>query len=145
MPSKKVSIYLRERTQDVIGETAGDGLSLRIAAMLARYERLCRELMPAFSRGEWCAIMDANNGGTDIFVAEVDGYPSATGIWANVHDTPELGEKWEIDQAKLVKRLQKLSMPELLAVDEAVARFWNHHELVTDEALEKAWCNIEDR
>jgi hypothetical protein len=144
MSSKATTIYIRDETFARIGETRDRGLSMRIAAMIARYERMCRESMPAFTRDEWCAIMDANNGGSDLFVAEVDGYPSATGIWANLHDSPGLGEKWGVDQPALVKRLQQLSTAELLAVDEAINRFWNHTPLDTDAALHVAWCRIRE-
>lgn len=143
MPSKQASIYLREASFERLG--AGDqGLSLRIAAVLARYEQLVQALLPSLTRAEWCAIMDANNPGTDLWVAEGD-HPSGSLIWANVHDSPELGAKWEIDQRQLVERLQQLSPAELLAVDEAVARFWNHHELETDEALARAWIVPSDQ
>lgn len=141
--SRKVTIRLPDRTQETLGQIREGEVTQRIVACLARYERICRELMPTYSKGEWCAIMDANNGGTDIWLAAEVDYPSGTGIWANVHDSVGLGEKWEIDQKKLVKKLQRLSPAELLAVDEAIARFWNHTELETDQALKVSWCKME--
>jgi hypothetical protein len=144
MASKRATIYLRERTLAALGQSPEGELSQRIAAMLVRFESICRSLMPEFSRAEWGAIMDANNGGTDLWVADVDGYAGGTLIWANVHDSVGLGEKWDINQAKLVKRLQRLSPAELVAVDEAISRFWNHCNLKTNAALEAAWCKISD-
>ncbi len=85
------------------------------------------------SRGEWCAIMDANNG-VAVYYGEPAGI-TATGLWANVHDSPELGEKWKIDQAALVKKLQLLPRSSLLAIKEACDRFWSLTEKPTDKAL----------
>lgn len=142
--SKRATIYLRERTISALGAIPDDsGLSQRIAAVLMRHEAMCRSLMPSFTKAEWRAIMDANNGGSDSLTVESETMPLM--VWANVHDTSGLGKKWKIDQAKLVKKLQKLSRAELLAVDEAINRFWNHLDLDTDAALEAAWCNVEGK
>lgn len=140
--SKRLTVRLPEQAMSALGET--DELSQRITACLIRYEAICRDLMPRFSRAEWCAIFDANNGASDVF-AEVTG-PMPPGVWANVEDANRLdglGEKWGIDAAALVSKLQGLSRAELLAVEEAIARFWSHCDLDTDEAIERAWVRLE--
>jgi hypothetical protein len=69
------------------------------------------------SEGEASAICDANNG---TFWESW----SFTMLWANVHDTPGLGEKWGIDQAALIAKMQKWSLIQAMAVVDAVERFW---------------------
>ena len=96
--------------------------------------------MPTFARNEWCAIFDANNG-TDVFNAEDHAPPLI--VWANLADSQGIGEKWSINSASLVKRLQKLSVPQLLAVQEACVRFWMMTDLETDEALKQSWAKVE--
>lgn len=144
MAKNRATIYLRDRIWEVLGKVPDQGLSQRITAMLVRYEKICKSAMPEFTRAEWCAIMDANNGGSDVWLADMEDYASGTGVWANVHDSIGLAQKWEIDQGQLVAKLQKLSPAELLAVDEAVARFWNHTDLETGEALKASWCKIKE-
>jgi hypothetical protein len=138
-PVAKANIYIRDNTSVVIGPTQSGELSSRIAACLNRYERFCKELMPTFSRNEWCAIFDANNG-TDVFNAETNTPPMI--VWANLADSRGMDEKWEINSASVVKRLQKLSVPELLAVQEASVRFWMMSDLDTDDALNQSWARV---
>lgn len=132
---RKITAYLSPASDDVIGNC--NHLSSRLNAIIARYGCIVRDSMPAMSRNQWCAIMDANNG-TDLLADRI----TPMIVWANVHDTPGLGEKWGIDQAALVSDLQQLSTTELLAVQEACVRFWQAAELPTDEALALSWARI---
>ena len=144
----KASIYLRDNTSAVIGPTEVTGLSGRIAAICSRYERIVRDLVPELSVGEWLAIMDANNGGSDVWHgAEHDSGAHGTMIWANIADSPGIGEKWDIDAKALVRRLQKLSAAELFAIDEVVARYWAIVSSdvtfdVDSEHLRAAWAKV---
>lgn len=131
MTSKRATIYIPEDMSTQLGPC--DNLSGRLAAIVDRYSIMVLDLMPNFSRNEWCAICDANSG-TDM----MGGLASPTMIWANVHDSIRLDEKWSIDQDALVKRLQQLRPSELLAVAEVCVRFWQLDKCDTDTALRLA-------
>lgn len=141
MPSNKRSVYLTNQTLAAIGlpvdadDRQGWSLSGRLNAVVERYSQIVADAMPEFSRGEWCAIFDANNG--TIF----DEW-SLMMIWANVADSPELAEKWKVNVGKLVEKLRGLSKAQAAAVTEAIERFWHHSELETDEAIAKAGVRV---
>lgn len=59
-------------------------------------------------------------------------------LWANVADTPELGDKWRIDQDALVKKLHGMTDAQKIAVAETVQRFWAYCRLPTSAALDRA-------
>ncbi|HWH79631.1 MAG TPA: hypothetical protein VNT76_19765, partial [Candidatus Binatus sp.] len=46
-------------------------------------------------------------------------------MWANVADSPGIGEKWETDAKALVKKMRAMSYAESVAVAEIVQRFWS--------------------
>jgi len=133
---KAIKFYPSEVASRIIGPT--DSLTPRVNAVLLRYEAMVKAAMPGFTKQEWCAIFDANNG-TDVFNDEHD---TSVQIWANVADSVGLDEKWEIDSAELVRILQGLKKESLIAVQEACVRFWQCHDLPTDEALEQSWARI---
>jgi len=132
----KATIHIHPETSEIIGPTDPGTLSLRIAAMLARYELLCRDNMPTLTAAEWCAVFDANNG-TDVF-AEQPVMPSI--VWANVADSVGLDEKWEIDSASLLRSLENFTSSQLIAVQEACVRFWMQSETDTQTALKHSWA-----
>jgi hypothetical protein len=113
----------------------------RVGTIIARYDRLIADAMPAFTRGEWCAVMDANNGGTLPWGTE-DLPASVTMVWANLADSRGMDEKWGVDSSALVGRLRGLPLPAAMAVVEAIDRFWSAHEKPTDEALKVAGVRI---
>lgn len=82
---------------------------------------------------EWCTVMDANNG-----VQAIGDDTHASMVWANIADTPGLGEKWGIAQSDLVRRLRALPRSTLIAIVEACDRFWSRSDLPTDAALAAA-------
>lgn len=104
-----------------IGPTGPGELSTRLAAILHRYRRLVDALTPRLTVAQWAAVVDANNG-TDVF-GDQDFGGSAM-IWANVEDSPGLGEKWSVDPDALVRSLKSMSTAELIAVTEVCRRFW---------------------
>lgn len=119
---------------------AEHGLSSRIQAIIRRYDMIVRNCRPLFTRVEWCAICDANNGVDDLLLGE---HPSSARqmIWANVADAAQqndLASKWDIDADQLVARLRNLSVAESFAVYEAVRTFWQHAEKDIDAALQAA-------
>lgn len=136
--ARKATIYISDDTSEIIGKTGKGELSSRIAACLARYAKMSASLMPVFTRDQWCAIFEANNG-TDVFGG--DGI-SGTMIWANVADSPGLGEKWSIDQDQLVAEMRALSEAELLAVNEACVRFWQISSKPTDKAIKASGARV---
>lgn len=106
----------------------------RINAVADRYLAMVRDQITrmAYSKGEWCAIMDANNGGGLMD----DRLVSPTMIWANVADTAGLDAKWGIDQEALVAKLRSANPSHLIALLEVIDRFWSRWvDYETDDAL----------
>lgn len=138
----KASIYLGEPLKAALVLTADDNpetgvRSRRINNIAERYLDMIADAMPEFSRAEWCAIMDANNG-----LGVTGDLMSLLMAWANVADSPELDGKWDIDHSALAEKIRALPRASRLAVGEAVERFWSRSELPTDEALTKASVKI---
>jgi hypothetical protein len=134
MPTEKARVMVTIHDPQV-GPTIGRELNgLSLAGVLGRYadlvERGARDLEAVLERAEWNAIADANNGCADMW-DYTDGPPATPPLlmfWANVHDTPGLGEKWGIDQKRLVKKLQGLAPHHGEAILAAVRFFWDHCE-----------------
>ena len=140
MPKK--SVYLTDESITTLRLPAADSdndreysLSGRINAILARYDKLVAANMPEFSRDEWCAIFDANNGTLFEPMFDLAGLP--TMVWANVADSRGLGEKWSIDQEALIAKLRAVSPSQAVAIIEAIDRFWSNPNPM-DEALKNA-------
>lgn len=135
MAPKRFSVYAGPPIQAALRATKDDeedgNRSGRLNAVCQRYLMIVDYNLQrlAFSRAEWCAIMDANNGTwfLDDFAAE--------GIAANIADTPELSAKWEIDGPALARRVQALDLPAKVAIVEAIERFWARSDQDTDAAL----------
>jgi hypothetical protein len=138
----KASIYLGEPLRAALSATGDDesetgNRSGRINNIAERYNEIITSAMPEFTKGEWCAIFDANNGGMGL-----GGLRDIQLGWANVADSPEMDEKWSIDHIELARRMRDLSLVGKIAVGEATERFWGHYQLPTDEALAKAGVRI---
>lgn len=136
--ARRASVYLTAGTLDRLRlpprDSPGDAsLSGRLNGIVARYELLIDHAMPDFRPDEWCAIFDANNG----MLADADPLHmvSPTMIWANVHDTPGLAEKWDVDPADIIDRLRRLTPAQSVAVIEAIQRFWMNSHTPTPDAL----------
>ena len=122
-PTRKKSIWIGPPLQRLIASRrshADDAVNVSgaINTAIERYLEIMRRHMPPFTCAEWCAIFDALNGTwlTDAW--------SPTYIFAEVYDSPGLAQKWHIEQAALVHRLQTLSYAESVAVADAAERFW---------------------
>jgi hypothetical protein len=122
---------------DALGSHYAENRSGRLNTVCERYLAMVADELARldFSRAEWCAILDANNG-VDLGLGIGTG--GAIMIWANVHDSHGLGEKWSVDQAALVRRLQALPRSSLYAICEVADRFWSRAETPTDTALAAA-------
>jgi hypothetical protein len=117
--AEKKSVYLADETMKIVGLVPNDSLSGRINTIVSLYDEIIRRESPEFTLGEWCAVCDANNG------VLFDDSSSRTLMWANVADSPGIGEKWEIDATKLVGKMRALSFVQSIAMAEICQRFWS--------------------
>lgn len=116
MASERYTIRLSPEAHAVIGE--GMGLSARINTIAIRYGALVKRCRPALGRGQWAAICDALNG--TLIDPE-----TISALWMDIEDCEGLGDKWNVDQRQLVEKLQTMDYGQLVAVAEAVERFWD--------------------
>lgn len=140
MPRKnlQLSATLSPAAQEALDQRAGEsGFYSRSGAVsraLERYAEVCRRHLPQLSREEWMLVCDALNG------ALIDPAGSVAWCWAEVSDACTLNgaaEKWGVDGAALVSRLQALDYAGLVAVVDVAERFWAAHSRGEDgdEAL----------
>ena len=137
---RRISVYVGDPIEQALACLAGDdgeNRSARLNSVCARYLAMVTDELRRLdlTRNEWCAIMDANNG---MILSGLAGTPQelmVSMLWANVHDTPELGQKWRIDQAELVRRLHSMPKSTLIVIAEVVERFWSRASMDTDAAL----------
>jgi len=133
-----MKIHLNKYIAKTVGGSIAEhgSASQRINEVIARLNYVRYSHLPKFSRAEWSAIFDANNGGP---------FPGSkpeailTGIWANVadcHRLDALGEKWEVDCMAIVKRLRNLTPAEAMSVAESCRYFWDFCHLNTDEIFD---------
>lgn len=125
---KRRTIYVGEGIARALGariEQEDGSFSGAVNGIAGRYADIVERSMPEYTEREWCAICDANNGSwfLDSFSPPL--------IWANVADTPEIGEKWEIDADSLVSRLRALTYCQSAAVVDVIERFWASPRLNT--------------
>jgi hypothetical protein len=138
--AERFSIYAGPPMIDAIkdlGSHYEENRSGRLNTVCERYRAMVADELARLdlSKNEWCAIMDANNG-VEQYIGAAQ-FPS--GLWANVHDSgSQLGEKWGIDQPRLVAKLQQMPKSTLIAIQEVCDRFWSHTDRHTDEALATA-------
>jgi hypothetical protein len=115
----------------------------RLNTVCERYRAMVADELARLdlSKGEWCAIMDANNG-VEQYIGGAAQFPSM--LWANVHDSgSQLGEKWGIDETWLVAKLQQMPKSTLIAIQEVCDRFWSHTDEPTEKALTTAGVRTE--
>lgn len=137
----KISIYAGppiKAVLEAVTDLEGGGefnRSARINTVADRYMAIVSHQLGkiGLTDDEWCAVMDANNG----MQIMTDTIMSPMAVWANIEDSEGLGEKWGIDTSSLVKKLRNSGPTGLIAVLEAIDRFWGrHHSLTTKEALD---------
>jgi hypothetical protein len=141
----KVNIYIGPPMDEALACLGGDyNRSGRLNTVCERYLVMVRcELSRInFTHGEWCAILDANNG---VELSTGVGEINATMLWANVADSIGLGAKWGINQDDLVRRMRGLSKSAAVTVLEICDRFWSRSDLAPDEALAKAGVTIAEK
>lgn len=115
----------------LIRATEASGLGVTAKRDLGRYYALIGEAKRtlSLSRNELCATMDACNG-----LHLVDDIRWRY-LWADVADTPDLGDKWGIDRDALVAKLRAMTPLQLIALADAIEIFWAHTQSDTDDAL----------
>lgn len=130
--SKKATIYLSDTISELVSaRVASHGsLSERVNESLAWLDYVRRSHTPQFTRPEWCAILDANNGGP---FPGSDPESIQSCFWANVEDSIGLDEKWSVDSADIVRRMQELSPAETIAMAEISRYFWDFCDTDTDK------------
>jgi hypothetical protein len=127
---ERISVYAGAAIAEALAVGGGDNRSGRLNAVCRRYLDMVADELDRldFSYAEWCAILESNKG-IDILGN------SPTMVWTNVHASSGLNGKWGIDQADLAGRLQRLPTSSLIALLEAIDRFWSRPEQPTNEAL----------
>ena len=107
-----------------------DGQSACVRGPARRLARLVEaaaaDLEAALSRAEWNAVTDVMNGCADLYDYADTGVPALLMVRANLQDSPEVGEKWEIDVADLCRRLEALTPLHGEAILCAVRWAWRH-------------------
>lgn len=137
--SRQIKIRPGAPFQAALRATGGDDFPTgRVNAIAERYLTMIEEARPGFSRAEWLAIFDANNGAGSFDELAPGHMPEWMCLAANVADTIGLGDKWEVDQRALTRRLNNLPKAGKIAVLETVQRFWALCRLPDSEALDLA-------
>ena len=145
MPTKKPRVMITVHdpmTAPTIGvdKLAGVSADAAIRRYTAFVEQGARELERLLTRDEWNAIADANNGSADMLDYTEGGVSPLLMIWANVADTPGLGERWHVDVPELVAKLRAMSPHHGAALHAAVKWFWSHTQPgQIDHAYDEWW------
>lgn len=127
--AERSTIYLRAETAAFLRareHASFDSRSMLIASVLARYERVVREHMPALSRDEWMCVADILNPGLLGFDAGTNA-DHVSLLWAEIEDGIRLNQtdaKWSIDGLALTAKARAWSYAEKLAVADVVERLW---------------------
>ena len=121
MSKDRISIYPGPEMARVIGERKRDESTLTqtINAIVDRYGEICARNRPQLTEGEWMAVCDCCNGTWFAPASTLVG-----SVLTNVEDTPELADKWDIDQPALQRKLAALSYCEQVALVDMIERFW---------------------
>lgn len=115
-----VHIYLSSEASRALEAREGSNRSRTVCQMLERYDEICRRVLPQLSDAEWNAIHDVCNGWF------IDTASSIRYLPMEVEDAlaDGLAERHGIDGEALVRRLEQMSYPELVAVVDAAERYW---------------------
>lgn len=126
--SRSLRIHLAPDALEALKLGDTDTLSGRIAEVARRFWPLVQASIPDLTTREWCAIFDVLNGAhmvpemnESMGVVMVN---SADGMVLSMADSPEMGEKWDIDHLALVRKLDAMSVAQRIAVAEVARCFW---------------------
>ena len=121
--SKRTTIYLNEPLAAALTGLAQRGQSARLGDIADRFAEITRRARIAqrFSEADLMALRDCCNGTWFQPAKLIDG-----AVLANFTDSGPDGlyEKWSIDSAAVVEKLQGLSFPDQVALVEDIETFW---------------------
>jgi hypothetical protein len=140
MAEKRKSIYVGEPIERLLADRADESgtysVSGTLNAVADRYQAIIKRSMPKLALNEWMLIMDVMNGTFTQSGAEIDAY----GLVHNVEDAialDGLDKKWEIDGSILVHKLRGHSFAGLVALLDAVERYWAKGTRVVEDPREE--------
>ncbi len=115
---------IAKRYHDFIGQP--ENYSGRINSIIGRYQQIVTDGMPELTKGEWLAIMDANNG--TVFPGPDDSteLDPARYAWMNVADSEPgyIKEQFGVDNLALARTMKAMSLIEQCGVMEVIQQFW---------------------
>lgn len=126
--SKKVGVYLTERSQEVITGLArdegGPSTSGVINAVLERYRWVCKSTLPDLTTLEWETLLNVYTG------CEMSSYSPPYRVASDMMD--DRGEvdlavlaETDPDYAELVRKVHAMTQAEQLAIIDFCQRFWS--------------------
>jgi hypothetical protein len=121
MPKK--SLYIPDAIDAIIDASEGESYSGRVGYLVALADRVALDAMPAFTFGEWVAIVTAVRDCRPNY----ERGPEAVlhDAWNGVLDSVDHSVGgWTIDEAALVKRLKTLPLAAQAAAFEVGRDFW---------------------
>lgn len=131
--SRRIQIYPAEAMESLFAAIPDSPNSARLNQMANAYMEIMDAEIAAvrWTEAQWCAVLDALNG-AQIVVADSHEWHFA---WANLQDSPDLDEKWNVDHRALAEEMRTMTVVRKIAVYEAAARFWSRSEMPTAAAL----------
>lgn len=139
--TEKFSVYAGEPLASVLAGYETER-SARVNQVCADWRELISAAVPKMSVAQWLAVIDCLNG------TMIDDDATMRHAWAEVSDSTEICEKWEVDQAGLVATLRAMKWPELMAVRETIRRYWlvlaSAEVMSNAEALRLAGAGLSD-
>ncbi len=140
MPVVKKSISINPGIESKLS-ARGDNLSGTINRDLERYYALLDRALhsvPLTEQEAWFLLDLLNGTFCDVSTAEM--------LWAEAQDGIEfesMDQKWAVDGAELVKKLQGLNALQALALVDAVERFWERHNFESvDNSIVRKYFSI---
>ncbi|QSQ62200.1 hypothetical protein [Xanthomonas translucens] len=121
--AERFTIYAGEPIASVLAGYE-DNRSGRLNQVAANYRLLIEALVPVFSAAQWQALVDVLGGHAP---GDENGLRFA---WAAVADSAADGiaEKWHVDVEALALQVRALSLPQLIALREVIARYRNSED-----------------
>jgi len=125
---KRVSPRIGEATEAWLSEnfgSLGGGAEYILESTAAVYKRTVAKIKATFDTSELSLMLDCMNGTilTPGIAGQIIGLNVADSI-----DLDKTDEKWGVDRATIVGKLEGLSIPELALLEIWCQGFWEQHE-----------------
>ena len=131
---KNISVYLSPAINNVIRNK--ENKSQAIDDACATYDWLVRRYKPKMHYNEWILVFDSLNGtaGNTVEIAKGLAFSIADSV-----DLDGLDKKWGVEGAIVKNTINKMTMPQKIAVAEMARRFWsqNNHNLEIKDVVLK--------